>query len=61
MRVRAGDVTLDALLEERDHLKIRINLLQDSDSETRGSLPEARSALARVEAQIGAHKSCRDA
>jgi len=50
------DVELDAMLEERDHLKIRINLLQDPDSTAQGSLTDAQTALAMIEAQIATHK-----
>jgi len=50
------DVTLDAMLEERDHLKIRLNLLEDPDLATFGSASEERARLVEIERRIAAHR-----
>jgi len=57
MRMKFRDVALDAMLEERDHLKIRINLIEDQDVETRGSATATRTALAELEDRIKRHRS----
>jgi hypothetical protein len=56
MRMPFRDVTLDAMVEERDHLKIRINLIEDSDVETMGSATATRAALAELEERIRCHR-----
>ena len=50
------DIELDALLEERDHLKIHLNLLEDPDTATLGSAAEARARLVEIERRIAAHR-----
>jgi hypothetical protein len=56
MRMPFRDVTLDAMIEERDHLKIRINLIEDPDIETMGSATATRAALAELEERIRDHR-----
>jgi hypothetical protein len=50
------DVALDALLEERDHLKIRLNLLEDPDIATFGSTADVSARLVEIERRIAAHR-----
>ena len=50
------DIELDALLEERDHLKIHLNLLEDPDTTTLGSAAEARARLVEIERRIAVHR-----
>jgi hypothetical protein len=56
VRQRISDVRLDALLAERDNLKIRINLIEDMDVATGGSAAKARTELAALEKEIAGHK-----
>ncbi|HEY1604478.1 MAG TPA: hypothetical protein VGF77_02660 [Allosphingosinicella sp.] len=52
MRIPFRDVALDAMIEERDHLKIRIDLIEDPDVEAFGSATATRAALAELEERI---------
>ena len=56
MRIKFRDVALDAMLEERDHLKIRISLIEDQDVDTKGSAVATRTALAELEERIRCHQ-----
>jgi hypothetical protein len=51
------DRTLDALLDERAHLLIRINLLQDPDVASAGSLLALETRLKTVEAHIASGRA----
>lgn len=46
------DLALEALLEERDHLKIRISLLEDSMRPDAAKLKSMRRELADLESRI---------
>jgi len=52
MRQPFRNVVVDALMEERDHLLIRLNLVEDPDLDTRGSVVEMREEVARLETRI---------
>jgi hypothetical protein len=52
MSGQTADRTLDDLLDERAHLLIRINLLQDPDVASGGSLLALENRLKRIEADI---------
>lgn len=57
MRIPFRDVTLDAMIEERDHLKIRVNLIEDPEIDTMGCATATRAALAELEERIRLHRS----
>ncbi|HEX5182130.1 MAG TPA: hypothetical protein VFW19_03150 [Allosphingosinicella sp.] len=56
MRIPFRDVALDAMIEERDHLKIRISLIEDPDLDTGRSATATRAALAALEQRIRLHR-----
>ena len=56
MRIKFRDVALDAMLEEREHLKIRIGLIEDPGADTQGSATATRTALAELEERIRLHR-----
>jgi hypothetical protein len=47
---------MDSMLEQRDHLKIRINILEDRPGAKPGSLADARKELAELEQGIAEHR-----
>ena len=51
-----ADRVLAKMLDERAHLQIRINLLNDPDMASGGSLTELQGRLREVEAQIDAQR-----
>lgn len=53
---RPANLRLEALLDERDHLKIQLSLLSDSSSPDEAELEETRRALIDLEHQISAYK-----
>lgn len=55
MRIAFRDVALDAMIEERDHLRTRILLIEDPGIETVGSATATRAALAELEERIRLH------
>ncbi len=57
MRILFRDVALDAMIEERDHLRVRIGLIEDPEIETAGSAIATRAALAELEDRIRDHRS----
>lgn len=59
--VAARDVALDSMIEERDHLRIRLSLIEDPDAATRGSIAETRSAIAELDRRIAARHREADA
>jgi hypothetical protein len=56
MRQEFRDVPLDALLEERDSIKIRINLRQNGDGATSSSIAAMEKELAEIEKNIAEHR-----
>jgi hypothetical protein len=48
---------LEALLEERDHLRIQINLFEHSPMSDAARLESIRRELEEIEARISRHKS----
>jgi hypothetical protein len=55
--VQFRDVRLDKILEDREHLLIRINLMEEGDSGRATELSKARQELADVEAELAAHRA----
>lgn len=51
------DSALEALLEERDHLKIRISLLQDGMRPNAAKLESMRCELAELESRISRQRA----
>jgi hypothetical protein len=47
---------MDAMLEQRDHLNIRINILENNPGAAPGSLVDARKELAELEQDIAHHR-----
>lgn len=60
MRISFRNVALDAMIEEREHLKIRIGLIEDPGVETKGSATATRAALADLEERIRLHRNAAD-
>ncbi|HEX8402637.1 MAG TPA: hypothetical protein VF628_13145 [Allosphingosinicella sp.] len=56
MRQIIRDLPLDILLEERDSIKIRINLSENGDDGGSGSLAAMKQDLSRIEAEIAEHR-----
>jgi hypothetical protein len=56
MRQIFRDVPLDALLEERDNIKIRINLCENKDDTGNTSLATMQRDLAQIEAKLAEHR-----
>ena len=58
MRREMRDGALDAMLEERDNLKIQINLMEDTEAvpSAPGSLSATRKQLAALEQRIMKHR-----
>ena len=59
MRQEFRDVRLDGLLERRDHLKIRIGILEQDPDPRPGLLADARKELAELEQDIAQHRPLR--
>ena len=59
MRQEFRDVRMDWMLEQRDHLKIRINLLENDPDARPAPLAEARKELAELEQDIAQHRPLR--
>jgi hypothetical protein len=47
---------MDGMLEQRDHLKIRVNILENDPGAKPGSLADARKELADLEQDIARHR-----
>ena len=58
MRREIRDGVLDAMLEERDNLKIQINLMENPDAgpAAAGALGKTRRELAALEQRISEHR-----
>ena len=54
MRVRSTNYRLEKLLEERDHLKILVNLLEHGDADRELEIEAARATLEEQERRIAA-------
>ena len=51
------DLALEALLEDRDHLRIQINLLEHSPTTNPVILEDMRRELEAIESRISRHRS----
>jgi hypothetical protein len=56
MRQEFRDVRLDRLLEERDHLKIRIDILKQDPDARPDHLSDIQNELAVLEQDIAQHR-----
>jgi hypothetical protein len=55
MRQIIRDPILEAMQEERDHLAIRLSMIDDPDLGTTGSVEETKKAIADLERRIAGH------
>jgi hypothetical protein len=51
------NLALEALLEERDHLRIQISLLEHGPKADEAGLERMRSELAQIESRISRHQA----
>ena len=56
MRQEFRDVRMDRMLEERDHLKIRINIMENDPDARPAPCAEARKDLEELEHEIAHHR-----
>jgi hypothetical protein len=57
MRQEFRDVRLDRLREERDHLKIRISLMEDAGTRDSKAIASVHAQLVEVEQSIRDHRA----
>ena len=59
MRQEFRDVRMDAMLEQQEHLRIRISIIENNPQSRAGSLADVESELAELEQDIAYHRPLR--